>query len=369
MHTFGGISNMYTQLMLNMPKEVEYDLALKESNNIHLKESGLKDVPPANRTLDNFICKASFKGKNRLYEMVSTIAPSCTSLGRNRLFSIEKLKEGNFDIFHPTFFDDYFLPYLKGKPYVLTIYDMISEKYLSKDSLQSRNKKEMVKTAGHIIAISEKTKQDIVDILDVDPQKISVVHLAVPDVKPIRVEPILKDNYILFVGNRGGYKNFMPMARFLAPILMKRKDLKIVCTGKPFEVQEINYLQSLGIYDQTLYLRPTDEELRNLYAHAKCFIFPSEYEGFGIPVLEAYQQNCPVLLNNRSCFPEIAQDAAIYFNLDGNESDLTAVMNRFLEMSNEELEQLLIRQRRRLNDFSWKKSAEKLVEIYKTILN
>ena len=114
--------------------------------------------------------------------------------------------------------------------------------------------------------------------------------------------------------------------------------------------------------------RKAFQELQNLYAHALCFIYPSVYEGFGIPILEAYSANCPVLLNYASCFPEIAQDAALYFHLDDNSSDLDVIMESFLQMSEYEREVLLNKQRQRLEYFSWQKSARELANIYVSLL-
>ena len=111
-----------------------------------------------------------------------------------------------------------------------------------------------------------------------------------------------------------------------------------------------------------------DLELQNLYAHALCFIYPSAYEGFGIPILEAYRANCPVLLNEASCFPEIAQEAAVYFHLDDQLSDLDQVMEDFLRMTDRERDSLLEKQRERLSCFSWQKSAQKLIDLYNSLV-
>ena len=369
MQKFGGVSNVFTQLMLNMPKEIECKLALLESDNIHLKESGLMNVYPLADSYDDFLGGLSFRGKGRLYNMWTQIAPSQTSKGRNVMSSIAEIKRGDFDIFHPTFFDDYFLNYLNGKPYVLTIHDMIAEKYLPSNDMQIVNKRKMVKSAAHIVAVSEHTKQDIIDMLGVDPHKISVIPLAVPDFETTIDKPIINEKYILFVGHRDSYKNFKPMVEAIAPIMKLHQDIKLVCTGLPFDKKELRFLSALDLVRQTIHLCVSDKELRNLYKYALCFVFPSEYEGFGIPILEAYQQNCPVLLNKRSCFPEVAHDAAIYFNLDRNGSDLTKVMDEFLRMSLEDINNLLKRQRKRLCDFSWKKSAGQLANVYRLVLD
>lgn len=128
--------------------------------------------------------------------------------------------------------------------------------------------------------------------------------------------------------------------------------------------KEQSLIKRLGVKDRIILLHPSDMELTNLYAHALCFIYPSIYEGFGIPILEAYRCHCPVLLNYKSCFPEIAQDAAIYFHLDDNQSDLEQVMENFLAMPDDARNQFVEKQNLRLKAFSWEVSAKKLEEVY-----
>ena len=127
-------------------------------------------------------------------------------------------------------------------------------------------------------------------------------------------------------------------------------------------------MKDAGICNKVIHRYVNDQELQNLYAHALCFIYPSVYEGFGIPILEAYRANCPVLLNEASCFPEIAQEAAVYFHLNGQSSDLDQVMENFLRMTDRERNLLLERQRERLSCFSWQKSALKLTDLYKALV-
>ena len=110
-----------------------------------------------------------------------------------------------------------------------------------------------------------------------------------------------------------------------------------------------------------------DIELYAFYHHAQCFVYPSEYEGFGIPVLEAYQAECPVLLNHASCFPEIAGDAAIYFKMDKDGSDLADKLESLLSMTSAERQSLIERQTSRLGRYSWDNSAKQLAAIYETV--
>ncbi|MBR2199498.1 MAG: glycosyltransferase, partial [Bacteroidales bacterium] len=95
---------------------------------------------------------------------------------------------------------------------------------------------------------------------------------------------------------------------------------------------------------------------------------PSLYEGFGIPILEAYQCGCPVFLNNKSVFPEIAGDAAVFFELDNEQQNLSEKLEAFLSYTDAQKNALIEKQQKRLEFFSWKKSAEKLNEVYLSVL-
>ena len=110
----------------------------------------------------------------------------------------------------------------------------------------------------------------------------------------------------------------------------------------------------------------TDEELSMAYGNAQAFIFPSKYEGFGIPILEAFKCKCPVILANASCFPEIAEDAAIYFGQD----DSDELADKMIELlDNPALREKLIRKGvARVQSFSWEKAAEETLEFYKYVL-
>ena len=91
-------------------------------------------------------------------------------------------------------------------------------------------------------------------------------------------------------------------------------NLKVVCTGVAFSQAELSVFAELGITDQVIHISANDAQMASLYRHALCFVYPSLYEGFGIPILEAFDNNCPVCLSNASCFPEVADDSALYFD-------------------------------------------------------
>lgn len=371
MQSHGGVSRCFAELYKNLPKEISASISLKESENVYIKEMNLAGTHFKRDGFNHFICRRPFPGKWHLYEMYQKILGKKEVADINLTHSINELQKGEFDIFHPTFFNDYFLPYLKGKPFVLTIHDMIPELYpqlFKVDDIHIIMKRKLAPMAKAIIAVSENTKRDIIRFLNISEEKVHVVYhgCSFPCFQSNRSP--YKFPYILYVGDRFGYKNFIPFVKQVAPVLKRHKGMHVVCTGKPFKEEEKKVFKELGIskYFINTWAR-NDSELFSLYHHAECFIYPSDYEGFGIPILEAYQADCPVLLNHASCFPEIAKDAAIYFNIHSNDNNLSQRLEDFLSMSKYEKETLLTKQRARLADFSWRKSAEKLARIYNSI--
>lgn len=367
---YGGVSNCFVKLIENLPNNIDYEIAVLESDNVHLRESGLVSELSHRRLSErNFISKKNYPGKSFLYHALSVLLPQTTSLGRNRLFSINALEKGDFDIFHPTFFHSYFLPHLKGKPYVLTVHDMISEIYWKGKDVVAKRKPELCEKAAHIVAVSEKTKQDLIEILKVPENKVTVIYHGAPDYYTHTEEkPMIEGKYVLYVGLRAHYKSFLLMMKDLLPSLLRHKDIKVVCAGPIFDSEEKKYLHKSKIEDRVIQMSVNDKELMNLYSNALCFIYPSQYEGFGIPILESYAAHCPVLLNHASCFPEIAGDASIYFHLNNESSDLEDVFEHFLNSYNSIRGDLIERQDIRLSHFSWKKSAQLLAEVYASIV-
>lgn len=370
MQKYGGISNCFVKLIENLPKEIDYSIAIKESDNIHLKDSSLHvDLTSCRLLEENFISKKKFYGRGFLYRGLSSLCPQLTTLGINRQCSINAIKNDDFDVFHPTFFHPYFLRYIQRKPFVLTVHDMIPELFKETAYKQQEAKLLLCKKAARIITVSERTKQDLIEMFNISEKKIEVIYHGAPNY-PIISEsrPIIVGRYILYVGLRKRYKSFMLMMKYLAPFLSRHEDIKVVCTGPSFSKDELDILRNLNMANRVEHRKVNDEELYNLYSNALCFIYPSMYEGFGIPILEAYSANCPVLLNNASCFPEIAQDAAIYFNLNENGSDLEYVMEDFLTKLGSDVDSLLCKQRQRLASFSWKESAKKLADVYRSLV-
>ena len=302
---FGGVTRYFADLMYNLPAdEFVADIPMRYCENHYVTE-----------TYGHNYKKLSFPANYRLRRRVYSLF--------NDYISMSAVNNSDYDIFHPTYFSPYFLKAVKRrqKPFVLTIHDMTFERFPQDVLFYDRtipNKRRLIAEADHIIAVSENTKRDIVEILDTDPAKISVVHHGY---KPVTtVAPQLFDHYVLYVGERKGYKNFLPWLSAILPIMHNDRTLKIVCTGSPFTSAELEQFAKWDISDRVQHISANDAQMASLYRHALCFVFPSHYEGFGIPILEAFHNGCPVCLSDASCFPEVAGNAALFFNPNDTQS-------------------------------------------------
>ncbi|MBR1668767.1 MAG: glycosyltransferase family 4 protein [Bacteroidaceae bacterium] len=373
MQKFGGVSRCFVELYKHLPKDIRAQFAVRESDNIYVQE--LDGVHPIGYAYENFICRNYFPGKGMLHVWYDKLTHGGYYPNGELNYSIKLLEGQEFDIFHPTFFSNYFLPYLGKKPFVLTIHDMIPELYPKQslnDKFQIQMKKELAPLASVIVAVSENTKKDVIDILHVPEEKIHVIYhgCSFSQTNVSRISVNGQNPYILYVGQRKGYKRFDMFVQHATPFLNAHPDVVVICTGKDFDEQERMLFAECHVQSQFKhYWVSTDDDFFSLYHHALCFIYTSEYEGFGIPILEAYQADCPVLLNHASCFPEVAGDAAVYFHMDDKDSDLSEKLETIFSYSEKERQALLSKQRKRLTRYSWKKSAEQLANIYREIAN
>lgn len=259
---------------------------------------------------------------------------------------------------------------------VLTIYDMIHEKMsLSPPPTDKtiKNKALAAERADHIICISESTRRDAVEILGLPIDKTSVIHLGYSlmpstDSLPIIPKLPLEKPFLLFVGNRSGYKNFLGLLKALGTSRQLTSHYNLICFGGgPLCEDEIKAISSNGIRtNQVLQLDGNDHLLANLYQEASALVYPSFYEGFGIPPLEAMSYDCPVVCSNTSSIPEVVGDAGEYFDPYDTESMRLAI-ERVTE-SDHRQNDLKAKGRLRLNAFSWDRCAAETLEIYKKLI-
>ena len=371
MQTHGGVSRCFAELYAHRPAFVDASISIKETNNVYLKDLGF---PEAGEVYKHFLCAKDTKLKHFLFKLTYNLKYGKFSRWDKRplinQYETESLiKRGDFDIFHPTFYDDYFLRLIGKRPFVITVHDMIPEIF-SMDHSQAKQKLAVIPKATHIIAVSGQTKKDLVRIMNVPEEKVSVVYHGADEEPyiPSSTAPFAEE-YILYVGSRYVYKNFTAFCKSCVGILKRHPQLKIVCTGVPFSPEEIQLFESLGIKDRMVHrFVQTRQELFDLYHYAITFVYPSKYEGFGIPILEAYKADCPVMLNCASCFPEIAGDAAVFFDLNSEKSDFEEQFETLYRLTGDERGELIQRQRERMKLYSWSKSAAQLADVYKEVL-
>ena len=359
---YGGLSRYYTELIAGLQGtgDVTPLLPLGWSNNRHLQNAGLHSRP--------FFANRQFRGKQNLLYAV------------NRWNDIHAIKKQSFDVFHATYYDPYFLPYLNDKkkrtPIVVTFLDMIHEKlghqfpYLAQDKAIVQNKRLLAHRADRLIAVSESTKRDVVETLDVDPAKIDVIYhgSSFPLMTPLSEKQSGTSGnppYLLFVGLRRGYKNFDGMLYAIGSVL-KTRAIRLICAGGgAFSAEEQGLIRSLGVVDWVTQQSVTDEQLRKLYQNAQGFIFPSFCEGFGIPILEAFSCGCPCLLSNGGSLPEIGGEAALYFDPDQPETLVLAIEQLLTHsMVRETLASL---GQKRVGLFSWSIPTQQTIQLYQSM--
>jgi glycosyltransferase involved in cell wall biosynthesis len=249
---------------------------------------------------------------------------------------------------------------------------MIHEKFpemFPKNDKTTQNKKILAKKASKIIAVSESTKKDLIDIFGIEKSKIDVVYHGNSLFENVNVQKFncVYGNYLLYVGSRGAYKNFNSFIKAIHPLISENSNLSLVCVGGgTFTSTELKLFKTLNISTKIYQYSLEDRELAEFYKNAIMFIFPSLYEGFGIPILEAFACKCPVVCSNTSSLPEVAGNAAIYFDPYNYESILKSVEKVYF---NPNLRDELIRKGvERVKDFSWHDTALKTKNVYDSIL-
>lgn len=243
------------------------------------------------------------------------------------------LKQANLNLIHYTNFNSPI--FFKKTKSIVTIHDLTlwffpgrKQKGAIKQLLYRVVIRQACRNAHHIIAITEATKRDIVKLLKIDPAKITVVHEAAseryhPLIQPANLEQIkrkfnITKPYFLYIGQWRAHKNVVRLIRAFA--LLRRRyqlDYQLVLGSKidsaypeiPATIKELGLQEDVVL---TGYV--ADDELPYLYNGAECFVFPSLYEGFGLPPLEAMACGTPVVSSNVSCMPEVLGEAAIYFD-------------------------------------------------------
>ena len=250
-----------------------------------------------------------------------------------------------------------------------TVYDMIPERFpdlFSRYPLSTR-KRACVERCSRIIAISENTRKDLIEFFNVDPLSVDVTPLA----NSLHAEPggdPVGRPYVLFVGKRDGYKNFDRFVGVWAEMRNIRDGFLLVCFGGGrFTESEQRIISALGLSHSITWMGGSDVLLASLYAHAQALIYPSLYEGFGLPPLEAMHYGCPVVCSNSSSLPEVVGDAAVTVDT----ADPGVLANGMAAAIGDSVlrTRLVLAGRAREASFTWDRTVAATVESYRRLLS
>jgi glycosyltransferase involved in cell wall biosynthesis len=302
----GGISRYFTELMegLTAVPDVEVQLPFRLTCNRYLAESP--------RFAVRLFCGGrAIPGRRTLTRMI------------NRRATTSGLVRSKPDIVHATLYDETLLDRIDPAKLVITVHDMVPE--LMPEAVGGigpaflRAKQSLIVKAAGVVAVSANTAADIARLTHRPIESIKVIHHGVSERMRWSLErgdpPALPERFLLCVGHRRAYKNFLGVAPAIAQVMRTEADLALVCFGGgSFTAEEQAPFETAGVRHKLIATGGDDRALASAYARAVALIYPSLYEGFGMPILEAMINRCPVIIPKRSCFPEIAEDAAIYFD-------------------------------------------------------
>lgn len=287
----------------------------------------------------------------------------------NDLFRFIYLKKNPNVILHETFYSHCVKKKVSHR--VITVYDMMPELFLTNEpQFKSviREKREAIERADLIISISESTKRDLIKLHPALADKIHVTHLGVRqvDIGSIKIYHSSAP-YILYVGKRDYYKNFITLLKTYLDDEEIHGKFQLICYGgSKFDDEENNLISKAGLEKKVIRLYGNDDLLNSLYKSAECFVYPSTYEGFGLPVLEAMALNCPVICANTSSLPEVAGDAALLIDTTSQKEISTAIKKITSDVNLRK--QLIAKGAERIKQFTWRSCAEKTYKVYQTML-
>ncbi len=357
LQVYGGISRYFYELSSRIAKLNDYDVEI---------------ICP-------FYVNEYFKNDRSSRNLIKGIKikhiPKTVTLRHrvNQKLSNFLIAAANPDIIHPTYYDSKSIANSKAKR-VITVYDMIHEKFAS--SLEpskntAKSKAEAVERADRIICVSESTRKDLIEILGVDEAKISTIYVGYApfenidrDIKHI---PQSQKPYLLYVGQRDLYKNFSRLIEAYNNSSKLRQDFQLICFGGGgFSSAEIEKIEDFQLQEKVIQISGNDNILAYLYRQATAFVYPSLYEGFGIPPLEAMSLDCPVVCSNISSIPEVVGDAGEYFDPYDLDSMIDAIEK--VVYSEEISSNLKKLGKDRIKLFSWDLCAEQTQEVYRSLL-
>lgn len=355
---YGGVSRLFYELIKN--------LCEKEGANIFLFHGFYINRFP----VEDLKKKMEFYFGKRISRPLYTA--KFIRVFNTILFDLFKPRK-KIDIFHPTEFSPPVYRWKKS-PVVLTVYDMIPElfpRFFKNIKTRIKIRKKCIERADKIIAISNSTKKDLIKLYNVDKKKITVIYPGVSSPIEEREGKNLfshKKPFILYVGNRKhSYKNFRNLLTAYTSNKKVNKEFNLVCFGAtPFTGEEKEFFSGTGNRDNIFHVTGNDYLLARFYTNAGVFVYPSLYEGFGLPPLEAMVYGCPVIAGNTSSIPEVLGDAALYFE-PFDPSSISFALEKVL-FDTGTAQELVKKGSKQVKKYSWSRMAEETYRVYKGVI-
>lgn len=343
---FGGASKYFAMLLNSLPEDI-WDTTTLFSNNEYVKNLNLL------QGYHNFLPDKYFRGQGKIMNIL------------NKPYSIYRLLRQDYDVFHQTHFETYCIKPNGKKPMVTTFHDINFSTYSPNPHIV-KLQAESLERADAVIAISHNTKKDLLSLFNINEEKVHVIHHGIDSPHYMSEERVYAFPYILYVGSRQNHKNFSTFVKAYSVFQQKYPEIKVICTLRAFSDSEMAMFASYGVQDKFIHVQVSEQMMPMLYRDALFFVFPSLYEGFGMPILEAMINDCPVVLSDASCFPEIAGNAGLYF--DPHDSD--SMLDKMVKMAESEELRSKFRKlgRAKVKEYSWDRCAELHMNVYRSLI-
>lgn len=360
MQRYGGVSRYFVELASHLPAHGVSDVRIVAPlyiNNYLMAES-------ADGFTRGRYVPYTFRGS-----LPNVLFPRAVGLA-NRFAEPLAWRGANPDIVHETYFAN--RPVSRARRRVVTVHDMTHDLFPEEVPRARRwvaAKRAAVDRADHVICVSENTRRDLVRLYGIDPARTSVVHHGysmTAEVSPVKEESGRGRPSLLYVGHRGGYKNFRTLLQAYSSSPVLREFELIAFGGQSLLPEEHKEITRLGIAHRVRFESGSDRELAARYRTATAFIYPSKYEGFGIPPLEAMSHGCPVVCSKAGSIPEVVGDAGLYFD-PNNPEELRTAVERVATTEGLQAD-LRTRGHARIAAFSWDKCAAATAQIYREIM-
>ena len=259
----------------------------------------------------------------------------------------------------------------KSSRIVTTIHDTIPERFphfFPGFKVHYAQKQKVLARADRVICVSESTRRDMLELYDVDPARVFVVHLGSSIVSPKEDRIDMGMPYFLHVGMRYKHKNFDGLVAAFGDAHLYRTHKLVSFSAAPLTEGELTAMERAGVpKKRVIRVGGDDNVLARYYAGAEALVFPSMYEGFGIPLLEAMRCSCPIITSNISSLPEVAGDAAIYCD-PGDIKSISEAMAK-IASSPDTRASLIAKGLERAQKFSWDCCTQETYTVYCDLLS